>query len=173
MKIYYSPRHKHYFSDEIDNYCEKCNKIIEKIVFHCTVWWKKQTYEKTYCIKCIDKVKTEGIVMEERNVLISKTLPSDTYQVFIRPPTLIDGNRSLSDLSIQQVGDEVVKDETVHSHNPDFMKDPQFKPFDKTKVLEKDKPMNTQDGLDLFGMLAESKPAIEHDGKKRLDTKKG
>jgi len=169
MKIYYSPSNKLYFSNDSVVVCDCCQNPIKKVVFHCFIWQRKHTHERLYCIECQDNIKDEGKVMEEREVLLVNILPYDAYQIFFRPPTLINSNTPLSQLADRQYDSEDTVDRTVHCRNPSFMKDPRFKPF----KLKGDKSLTLNQGLCHIDLLAESKPLIGYAGKKMLDTKKG
>ena len=147
----------HFTTDEV--YCDKCQQPITKFIRHCFIWSRKQCQEQNYCMRCIAKIKDQGIVMEERNIGVVEMLPEDAFMIFYRPPILTPStNMTVFEAADKQLGDEKVIDKTNQCHNKNFMIDSDYKPFNIKSLEDKD------DGL-LFKMIEDKKQKVNKDEK--------
>lgn len=170
IKIYYSYRNKNYFTTD-KCICDGCNKEIEKHIVHFFYVTKKFMVEKCSHIHCINRIKKSGHIEERKLVVQVPMLPDDATLYVLRPPTLKDSNMTTTEAVYQIESAFEDKDKAWRSKRKDFMIDPDYIEYDKKQLEEKDKPLNTFDGLDLLDDIAKAEPVLTESEKKLLEAK--
>jgi hypothetical protein len=123
-------KHEIYFSKKTKKYyyiglmpCEKCNRLIEGLVFIDTIYSNKKKVSRYFCKDCV--MKRQQLPQRYNNIMmciVTDDLPKDSFPVFDAPPVL--SNYSGEDVVIcatnNHEGERIV-DKAFQSHNPNFM----------------------------------------------------
>lgn len=168
--IWYSPRSKKYYCINDDYKCKECGKKISNIIIVNYSYGYKSSEVNTYCYDCRKKIKDLRIVDIRQLAMLVTRVPHNlnAYPIIPNPPKLKQGAGCLSTFQAASIESEITIDRTEQCHNPNFMKDPEFQPYDISRLEQKDRPLNEKEADKVLDMLFQSTPIIEHDTKKRL-----
>ena len=172
VRLFWSEMNKQYFSDD-KFICSQCNYDLKKLMFMVITWAKKRSHTKTYCKKCYGSLRPVRETTEHNMVLLPDSLPIDAIAIFFKVP----GFSNINGLDLFRAADmdirsEETLDKTNQCHNPNFMKDPQFKPYDKSLHLEKDELLSIEGACIHLDIIAKSKPLLTNKEKKMLENKR-
>jgi hypothetical protein len=167
------------FTDE-QPICEICQQQKPKVKWIVS-WLRRRREDNVFCIDCYTKIKKKvhrgaGVITENKIVLCVDKLPEDVVPYNHSFPGLRESEHSLFEAVSQKVApaDKVI-DRTNHVHNPNFMKDLEYKPYDIVALEHHDKEMkamSTDNGLKLLDMIAKAKPALPDGDKDKLEDKR-
>jgi hypothetical protein len=181
MKLYYDPETKQYYAlDDCQYKCYRCGHIINSIMLVDIGWYKDNTScHQYFCQNCFNKrLKSDRMVkiQEFKIVGIVERLPTVCIPVLPKVPELVEGRVSSTQEAAKLRSDRTV-DRAWRSHIKDFMIQPGSKTAEQIDSnnrklmleMEQPRPMTETEMVNKLFKMAESKPLIEAEEKKRLE----
>lgn len=173
IKLYYSGTTKQYYCDEDSLQCTHCNGEIEEIMVLTVIYTSKGKLEELYCRNCWNNAKHNkklGNIAEFKLVVIGDVMPDDCVPCLITKPRLQSSNKyDLFSAATDNMPCEKVIDRAWRSKDPNFMIDPNYKPFDMKILEKKDKPLSQLEFNQHLDILSNSTLCIEETKIKRLE----
>ncbi len=172
IPLFFSPKKKLYYfvGEEV---CNSCKNIIDNNLI-CNIQWRrgKEPTLNHYCLNCHLKIKDySGEVKENFICIVDNSIPTDTYPIFLSPPTLINcRGENVFDACFSRFSIAEIIDNTRLAGRTDPAAEVEFKKHQEM-IENKDKELDS-DVLDIDSFLEgtkDSKPLIEEEERKRLN----
>lgn len=114
INLFFDPRTKHYFYTG-DAKCFSCHKDIESFVVIQTAFSKKKSYNRCFCIGCINKIRNDATYTELKSAIKTDVVPQTAFPIFFNKPTLTSGKSVFEVADITDDGVKVI-DRTRYSN---------------------------------------------------------
>ena len=148
--------------------CDLCDVEQHNVIIVKSMWDKKHSSLKLYCLDCFEKIKENSSVEEIRGAKIVYERPKKSFLVLFKPPVLVNGrNETVFSMAEKNFDGEDVDDQTRLADRESWG-DAQIG-LDPEKVDSKDQVLDNGavDSLLLAQQTAE--PVLEHDKKRFIE----
>jgi hypothetical protein len=140
-------------------------------------YWKTHFRAVVYCVRCKDQLEKAGGKYQEIKQIIFigvSELPKDSLMIIPDRPILSNAkNISVFDVAVHNLEGEEIIDNTIASHDPNFMIDSSANNplMIEEDIREKDRPLSLNDADRFFDDLSKVEPVLPYDDKKQLEEK--
>jgi len=168
-EIFFSPKKKKYYFNNIFKKCHGCNEIIEDLIIIKSIPSLKKTTLLHFCSNCFKKTKIHSQITQSFFCIVSKVLPKDSYPIFnfkitLKPSTI--NNNEISCFESHKIETETTIDKTKFAGR-ESLEGAKIGVNINKVIEEKDKGLKGDEGIKLLDNIKNSVPAIDYN-KRRL-----
>ena len=78
-----------YVADSLN--CDKCNKLLNKVFAHCSLFGKGWSYKFNYCLDCYKESQQIGVIENHIPCILVNTIPKNCKPVVYESVGLVEG----------------------------------------------------------------------------------